>query len=228
MAISTAAAIIGGSILSGVLGARSASKASKATQASEQAGISEQRREFDITQQQSAPFREAGVRALEKQEILLGLRGTEQQQEAFNTFADSPGQRFLQDRARKNLARSASAIGGLGGGNVRTALIEQGVGFAAQDLQNEIARLGQVAGQGQAITQTLGQQRGNTASNIQLGLQRSGQARASGIRSRNEALQAGISGVATGLARGGAFSQPETGFDLGSQASNIDPFARAA
>lgn len=227
MAISTAAAIIGGSVIAGVLGSKSVSKAAKATSQGQEAGIAEQRRQFDVTQEQAAPFREAGVRALERQELLLGLRGAEEQQEAFNVFAESPGQRFLQERAQKNLVRSAAAIGGLGGGNVRSALIEQGVGFAQQDLQNEIARLGQVAGQGQAITQTLGQQRGVASSNIQLGLQAAGQSRASGIQGRNQALQTGISGVFTGLSRGGAFtSPPQTGFTL--PASNIDPFARTA
>lgn len=225
MAIGTAAAIIGGSIITGALASRSQRKATKAQTKGIETGIGEQRRQFDITQEQAAPFRDAGLRALERQEILLGLRGAEEQQAGFNVLAESPGQRFLQERARKNLVRSAAAIGGLGGGNVRSALIEQGVGFAQQDLQNEIARLGQVAGQGQAITQTLGQQRQGFAGDIQRGLQTAGQSRATGILGRNEAIQKGLEGAFTGAAQGGLFGQ-SPGTTL--PAANINPFARTA
>lgn len=225
MAISTGAAIIGGSIASGLLGAKSAKDAGKEGAKGQELGIAEQRRQFDITQEQAAPFREAGLRALEKQEVLLGLRGAEAQQQGFNVLAESPGQRFLQDRARRNLERSAAAKGGRLGGNVLSALTEQGVGFAQQDLQNEIARLGQVAGQGRAVTQTLGQQRGSTATNIQQGLNLAGQSRASGIAGVNEAIQSGISGVTTGLATEGFFNTQPSGV---LPASNIDPFARTA
>lgn len=225
MAISTAAAIIGGSVATVLLGASSAKKSAKAQAKGQEAGIAEQQRQFDITQEQAAPFREAGLRALEKQEVLLGLRGAEAQQQGFNVLAESPGQRFLQDRARRNLERSATARGGRLGGNVLSALTEQGVGFAQQDLQNEIARLGQVAGQGRAVTQTLGQQRGSTATKIQQGLNLAGQSRASGIAGVNEAIQSGISGVTTGLATQGFFdTQPSAVLP----ASNIDPFARTA
>ncbi|GAG37164.1 unnamed protein product, partial [marine sediment metagenome] len=72
----------------------------------------------------------------------------EQQQAAFAALNESPGQQFLRDRAQKNLLRNSAAIGGLGGGNVRSALVQQGIGFAQQDLQNQFSRLGQLAGQG--------------------------------------------------------------------------------
>lgn len=47
----------------------------------------------------------------------------------------TPGQEFIRERQRQALLRSAGAIGGLGGGRVRTALQQQAAGFAQQDIQ---------------------------------------------------------------------------------------------
>jgi hypothetical protein len=77
MAISTGAAIIGGSAISGALAGRSARKGAKAIAESTEAATEEQRRQFDITQQNLQPFQRAGVDALEQQRILLGLGATD-------------------------------------------------------------------------------------------------------------------------------------------------------
>lgn len=146
-----------------------------------EAGIAEQRRQFDVTQANLKPFQEAGVSALGQQQALLGLGGQEAQQEAFAAFNESPGQKFMRDRAQKNLLRNSSAIGGLGGGNVRSALVEQGAGFAQQDFNNQFGRLGQIAGQGQNATNSLGQFGAQSAGNIANLNVDGSQARASGI-----------------------------------------------
>ncbi len=210
MAIGTAAAIIGGSILTGVLGSQSAGKAAKAQVKGQEAGIDEQRRQFDVTQQSLQPFQQAGEAALTQQQALLGLSGDEAQQQAFASFSESPGQQFLRERGQRNLLRNASAIGGLGGGNVRSALVQQGVGFAQQDFNNQFGRLGQLAGQGQAAATNVGQFGAQAAGNISNALVAGGQARASGITNQNTALQQGISGVFSGAAQGGLFGQSVT------------------
>lgn len=164
-----------------------ASKAAGIQARGAEAGIEEQRRQFDITQQNLAPFREAGVGALEQQQALLGLGGQEAQTAAFAGLQESPGQRFIRERAQKNLLRNQSAIGGLGGGNVRSALVEQGAGFASQDIQNQFGRLGQIAGQGQAAGTSIGQFGAQTAGNVaNLGIAGS-EARASGILGAQQA-----------------------------------------
>ena len=71
MTVSTAGAIIGGSVISGVLGAKAASKAGKAQEGAAAGSIEEQRRQFDLTQQNLQPFQQAGESALEQQRILL-------------------------------------------------------------------------------------------------------------------------------------------------------------
>ena len=173
------------------------------------AGIAEQRRQFDITQGNLQPFQEAGVGALGQQQALLGLSGQDAQNEAFAAFNESPGQRFIRDRAQRNLTRNASAIGGLGGGNVRSALVEQGAGFAQQDFNNQFGRLGQIAGQGQAATTNLGQFGAQSAGNIANLQQTGSQARASGILGGQQAESQfrsdliGLGGMALGAFGGG-------------------------
>lgn len=203
MAISTAAAILGGtlggSVLSGVIGSKSASKAAKAQQAGIDTATGEQRRQFDITsedlaaaeeqnradviagrtgsiasqregfvkqQRQLDPFARAGRDALQQQQALLGQGSPEEQQAAFDQFAESPGQKFIRERAQKSLLRNAAAIGGLGGGNVRSALVEQGAGFAAQDFSNQFNRLGDIRTAGQNAATNIGQGALSTGTNV--------------------------------------------------------------
>ncbi|MBL4869831.1 MAG: hypothetical protein JKX72_02630 [Robiginitomaculum sp.] len=166
---------------------KAAGKAAGLQAGAAQAGIEEQRRQFDITQANLQPFQEAGVGALGQQQALLGLSGQDEQQQAFAAFNESPGQAFLRERGQRNLVRNASAIGGLGGGNVRSALVQQGVGFAQQDFQNQFGRLGQLAGQGQAATTAQGQFGAQAAGNIaNLGIA-GAEARASGILGQQQA-----------------------------------------
>ncbi len=161
--------------------ARAAEGAADVQAQASQAGIEEQRRQFDISQEQAAPFREAGVGALGQQQALLGLSGQEAQQTAFAGLEESPGQRFIRDRQERALLRNASATGGLGGGNVKTALQQQAAGFAQQDIQNQFGRLGQLSGQGQTATTNIAQLGGQASANISNLLGQQGAARASGI-----------------------------------------------
>lgn len=147
------------------------------------------------------------------QSVIAGrpqLSASEQQRNALEALSQSPGQIFLRERAQKNLLRNAAAIGGLGGGNVRSALVQQGVGFAQQDLENQFARLGQLAGQGQAATTNVNQLGSVASGNIAGLLQGGAQARSTGILGKNQAFQQGLSGVFTGLAQSGVFDQTQS------------------
>lgn len=189
-------AVAGATLVGSVISSKSAKKGSKAQAQGQASAEEESRRQFDLTRQDFAPFQEAGVAALNQQQALLGLGGQEEQDAAFAAFEKSPGQQFIRDRAQKNLLRNASAIGGLGGGNVRKALVEQGAGFAQQDFQNQFARLGQVAGQGQAATTNVAQIGGNISQNIANQAIQSGQNRASGIAQQNQITQGTLGGLA--------------------------------
>jgi hypothetical protein len=216
--IATAIAVgAGATIYAGNRAASAAKDAAKVQSQGVDAGIAEQRRQFDVTQGNLQPFQEAGVGALGQQQALLGLSGQDAQNEAFAAFNESPGQKFMRDRAQKNLLRNSSAIGGLGGGNIRSALVEQGAGFAQQDYNNQFARLGQIAGQGQAATTNLGQFGAQTAGNIANLNVAGSEARASGILGASQARSntvnqlAGLAGTAAGY-----YNQPQTQFNPGS------------
>ena len=192
-------------LVSDVTGQEAAGKAAQQAAAGQataaEQGTAEVRRQFDITQQQLAPFQQAGVSALEQQQALIGLGGQEAQQQAFAGLEESRGQQFLRERGQKNLLRNAAAIGGIGGGNVREALVQQGVGFAQQDIQNQFGRLGQIAGQGQAAATNVGQFGQQAAGQISQGIQGAAEARASGILGKT---QAGAQATGQLLQLGGA------------------------
>ena len=192
--IGTAAAA-GGQLAGGNVGGGIGGIVNSQTQAQQQA-IEEQRQQQALISGQLDPYRQAGTAALGQQQALLGMGGQEQQQQAFAAFGDSPGQKFLRDRQEKSLLRNQAAIGGLGGGNVRTALQEQAAGFAAQDYNNQFARLGQLSGQGLNATTQGGQFGAGTAaniSNLQVG---QGEARASGILAGAQKDAARTEGIA--------------------------------
>lgn len=145
------------------------------------------------------PFVQGGQGAFDLQAALSGAQGAPSQAQAFQNFQSSPGQDFLREAAERSLLRNQAAIGGLGGGNVRTALQEQAIGLAQQDFGNQFNRLGQVAqlggqfaGQqaGQAFTG--GQGAGNlafqTGQNLSQGRTRAGEQIAGAIGGTTSAL----------------------------------------
>lgn len=166
-------------------GASAAGEAAQLQADAARAAAAESGRQFDVTQQQLAPFREAGVGALSQQQAMLGLSGQEAQQQAYAQLQESPAQQFLRARQERALLRNQAAIGGLGGGNIRTALQEQATGFAQQDIQNQFNRLASLTGGGQTA-----------ATNVaNLGQQTAGQIGAYGMQAA-EAQASGILGAA--------------------------------
>lgn len=166
------------------------------------AGVAERQRQFDVTQESFKPFREAGIKGLSEQQALLGLSGAEAETEALSRFTESPGQAFRRERAQKNLLRNSAAIGGLGGGNVRKALTEQGAGFAAQDFDTRFNRLGQLTGTGQQATSEVARFGADTSRGVQQGIQSSAEARASGLLGGQQAIAQSDQGL---FQLGGAF-----------------------
>ena len=86
------AALIGGgaTLLSGIIGGISANKAAKTQAEAAQAGIDEQRRQFDAMQKLLAPYVTAGTGALGGMQNLAGLGGADAQQAAIAALAGSP------------------------------------------------------------------------------------------------------------------------------------------
>ena len=137
------------------------------------------------------------------------------EQAAMQAFQESPGQAFLRQRGEQAILRGASATGGLGGARVQEALQQQGIGFAQQDLQNQLARLSGIAGQGQVATQNVAQLGAQTAGQIGQQLQAGGQAQASGILGAQQA-RSGFIGQAGGALSGAFASMPSSASTFGS------------
>ena len=183
--INTAVSVGTLGIVDDVTGAKAAGRAGQAAAAVQaeaaMAGIEENRRQFDLNRGDLQPRIEGGNQAFSQQQALLGLSGQDAQQAAYGGIEESAGQRFLRERQQRALVRNSSAIGGLGGGNVKTALQEQAAGFAMQDVNNQFGRLGQLAGQGQNAANMSGQLGAQSAGQIANLQANQGAAQASGI-----------------------------------------------
>ena len=188
---------------------RAAGSAADAQVAASRQATKEQRKQLAATEESLSPYMGAGTSAISSQQALLGLLGPEAQAQAFQQFTESPGQAFLRQRGEQSLLRNASAIGGLGGGNIRSALQQQGIGFAQTDLQNQLQQLRMMSESGRGSAEALGGFRSGTAANTGNLMIAGGEARASGILGQQQANQQilGMAGGALGggLAGSGAF-----------------------
>lgn len=93
MAVGTGTAILGGSLISGMLGNEAAGAQGDASAAA----IAEQRRQFDLIRGDTAPYRQAGVGALSRYNQLMGLPtnnvlAAPQQPQTTQTQYGQPGQ----------------------------------------------------------------------------------------------------------------------------------------
>lgn len=204
-----AAAAVAGAVISSASAKSSAKKASRAQQEGTEAGIAEQRRQFDISTELQRPALEAGDIARQQLLSSLGLAGPEAEAQFFEGFKETRGQQFLRQQQEKALTRTAAARGQLTGGNVLTALQEQAEGRAAGRLGEFQNRLAGLAGAGQVAATQTGQFGQQTSGNIAQLQALGGQARATGILGQGQAVQQGIGGVFTGLAQSGLFSQQQ-------------------
>jgi len=166
------AAIVGGSsLLGGLVQGNSAKQASKAQTQAAQQGIDEQRRQFEESKRILSPYTmagteaigglrpyaEAGVGALEQQQILLGLRGREAQQAAIQQLEQGAGFQAQVRQGEEALLQRGSATGGLRGGNIQAALAQFRPQMLQQAIEEQYGRLGGMTALGQTTTQNIAQ-----------------------------------------------------------------------
>ncbi len=162
-----------GNVLGKVTGASQAGKAAEQagqTQAAaSQAGIEEQRRQFDSLVQlmspyvqagteavaRLAPYEQAGQQAFGQQQALVGLQGPEAQQQAMAGFEQSPLFQSLQQQGEGAILQNAAATGGLRGGDVQAALSQFRPQLLNQLIEQQYGRLGGIAGTGLGVTTNL-------------------------------------------------------------------------
>jgi hypothetical protein len=199
------AAQAAGQLVSAGLQGYAANRASQQQAEASQAGIEEQRRQFEATRQALAPFAQAGtqalggfapyqaagLRAFGQQQALAGLQGQEAQRAAIGALEASPEYQALARQGEEAILQRASATGGLRGGNVQAALAQFRPAMLQQLIDQQYQRLGGFAGTGLQTTGALasmgqsaaaqqGQFGANVASNIGNLLAAQGQAQALG------------------------------------------------
>lgn len=149
-----------GSVVGGITGAKAAGKAAEAGAATQaaaaQAGIDEQKRQFDKLVELMSPYVTTGTEAMTAQKALIGLAGPEAEAAAIAKQEQSPIFQALTQQGESAILQNAAATGGLRGGNVQAALSQ----FRPQILNSLIeqqygrlggfTKLGQAAAAGQA------------------------------------------------------------------------------
>ena len=111
--------------------------------------LGENRRQFDLTRSDFAPYLEAGTEALGGQGDLLGLNGPEAQAAAIARLRDSPMFNSLYRTGEEAVLQNASATGGLRGGNTQRSLADFGADTMSQVIERQLAQLGGLSGRGQ-------------------------------------------------------------------------------
>jgi hypothetical protein len=149
--------------------ADAASSAAAAQAGSAQAGIEEQRRQFDKVQELLkpysmagekalgglAPFAAAGAPALEEQQALLGLRGPEAERAAIERIRSGETFKALAGQGEEALLQRASATGGLRGGNIQGALAQFRPALLSSLIDQQYGRLGGLTALGSETTSNL-------------------------------------------------------------------------
>ena len=131
----------GAGILGAVIGSRGATRAADTAAQSAQAGINEQRRQYDLSRADLAPYRVAGTSALNTLSANFG-----------DSFRTSPGYNFVRSEGQRDLGNSWAARGGAFSGNALRGLDQFNTGLASQEYNNWWNRGAGLAGVGQNAT----------------------------------------------------------------------------
>jgi hypothetical protein len=194
-------ATAGATIYAGSKAASAAKSAAGTQAASAQAGIEEQRRQFDLTQKLLGPYAQAGEGALSAQQALIGLAGPEAQAAAIRNIEMSPQFTSMVAQGENALLQNASATGGLRGGNTQAALAQFRPNLLSGLIQQQYQNLGGLTTTGANAAAGVGSAGMATGANVANLLQQQGAATAGGQ------LAAGQSYLPQAIASGfGVFS----------------------
>ena len=176
----TALVVGGASLIGSSMQSSAAGQAAGIQSGAAEAGIAEQRRQFDALQSLLKPYTEAGLPALEQQQSFLGLRGPEAERAAIQRI--SGGERFkaLTEQGEGALLQRASATGGLRGGNVQAALAQFRPQLLSNLIEEQYGRLGGLTSMGQRSAAGVGAAGTETGVNVANLLGQQGAAQAGG------------------------------------------------
>lgn len=222
-----AAAIVGGTVVSGVVQSKSASKAASAQTQSAEAGIAEQRRQFDEVRQLLQPYVETGTSALGQQAALIGVGGEDAQRAAIQAIEQGPEFQALTRQGEEAILQQAAATGGLRGGNIQAALAQFRPQVLSGLIEQQYGRLGGLAQMGQASAAGVGTAGMQTGTNISNLMQQQGAAQAGAALAQGQAWGNVLGGISQygGMIATGAVPNPFASQSLAPTTSPM-PMAR--
>lgn len=213
-----AVAIGGAAVVGAGASIVSGNKAAKAQKRAADQSVAESRRQYDLTRSDYAPWREAGVTAIDALLSAYGLRprgsatGASGGSGAYGGFFTSPGYEFRRDEGLRAIDRSNSARGRLNSGAADRARMRYADNLASSEYDSYTARLAQLAGLGQSATAGTAAAGENASSNISNALIASGNARASSYANTGSAINSGLNNIMTAYLMRGAFNPGGGGF----------------
>ena len=182
-----AVATIGSGLLAANAAKSAASTAAGAQTEAAQLGIDEQRRQFDKVQELLAPYVAAGEGGLGGQLALAGVSGPEAEQAAIDRILGGPQYQALVEQGEQGILQSASATGGLRGGNVQGALAQFRPQILSGLIEQQYGRLGGLSQLGQASAAGVGAAGQATGVNVANLLAQQGAAQSGGALAAGQA-----------------------------------------
>lgn len=183
-----AAAIVGSAVVGAGSSIVAGNKASKAQKNAANQQIAEQRRQYDQTRADWAPWRAAGESALSR--LTAEMSGGPS-----TAFIASPGYQFRMSEGQKAIDRNRAARGLLNSGAADKARIAYGEGLAASEYGDWWNRNAGLAGIGQSATAATSAAGQNATDAITGAIGSAGNARASSYLNTGQAINDGVSGV---------------------------------
>lgn len=183
VAVAVAGTGLVGSVISNEQQREAGERASGAQIESAERGVAEQRRQFDQIMELLSPYVEGGRTAFQAQQELVGLGEPGAQEQAIRSIQESPEFEALRKQGETALLQSASATGGVRGGNIQGALAEFRPNLLASLIDRRFQNLGTLSQLGQASAAGVGSAGQQTGANVANLLAQQGAARAGGILS---------------------------------------------
>lgn len=209
-----AAAVVGSSLISGVMGSNAAGDAAATQAASADKAAALSHEEYLKNLELQAPFREAGLTAQNKLLDYMGLSagagGKYAKDFSMADYQADPGYAFRLSEGMKGLNATAAARGGLISGNALRAATQYGQDMGSQEYQNAYNRyqtnrsnqlnpLQSLMGASQTATNAMGQAGQNYATQAGDAYMGAGNARASGYVGSANAWNQALGGATNAL-----------------------------
>lgn len=210
MPVVAAAAIgAGGSLLAANSASKANNKAIAATQNAADTAAAEQRRQFDIAQQNQQPWLVTGQNALNQLGNLYGISDQPGQTGTATgnlaSFMASPDYQFRQNEQNRSLMARNSALGIQDSGAAQKAALQYSGNLASGEFNNYANRLSSLAGVGQTAANNSAQLGSNYANQVSNIAQNTGAALGSSYQNQgaiNSGIFQNIAGIGAGLAGG--------------------------